>query len=71
MPEDWKTIEMKELFTDEEIKEITKLLNKKDYDALRKFLREREKKLAEKGILPDYLFYYLQFVAEQKLKKVV
>ncbi len=48
-----------ELLTDDQVESVTKILAQRDNDKLRAYLRGIEKQLQEKGIVADYLYYYL------------
>ena len=54
-----KTITLDVLFKEKEWKELYKILDKKDKDALAKFCKDREKELDEKGIYEKYLYHFL------------
>jgi hypothetical protein len=58
-----KTIKMRELFNSSELKEIHSFIKKADWQKLRKYLNEkdRKKRLKAKGIIADYLYFYLQY----------
>jgi hypothetical protein len=68
---EWNVVSMGDLFDKKELRAIRELINKGDKEGLRKFLNEREEKLKEKGVLPDYLYYYLEFTFKKKLKDVM
>jgi hypothetical protein len=59
-----KTISLNELFTDKkEQEELTDIINKRNSKKLREWLNEKERKemLEKKGVLSDYLYYYLYY----------
>lgn len=70
MPEE-KVVSLKELLTDKEIEKVSEFLEKEDYKSLREFLKKRRKKLIEKGVLPEYLSYYLEYISKKKLEEVI
>jgi len=65
-----RTIAMRELFDSSELKEIYSLIQKSEWEKLREYLNEkdRKKKLREKGVVADYLYYYLQYKFGRKEK---
>jgi hypothetical protein len=69
-PEGWKTISLEELLSKEDIRKVKDLLKKDDMKGLKELLQSREVTLMEKGVLPTYLYYYLQY-AKNTLKEVV
>ena len=60
-----KRIELKELLDRNELKEVEKLIKKKDFGNLKTYLRDRKEKLEKKGVLADYLYYYLLCLFEK------
>jgi len=56
-----KTIKLAELFNDEEIHTILDFINTGAWATLRLFLNQKKKRLKKKGVLPDYLYYWLEF----------
>jgi len=79
MPEGWKTpvrmptrvISLGELFDDKDLRTLNAFINKKDLKGMRAFLDSKQSSLLEKGVVPDYLYYYLQYAFRDKLKEVV
>lgn len=66
-----KTISLGEIFTDFQMQEIKPAVSSAffgDYQPLRDFLNRRDitHHLAEKNIVPDYLFYFLQHKINQE-----
>jgi len=61
IPENWKTIKLTELLNPDEIVKVRTYMNTGNWTSLKGFLQERRKKLEARGVLPDYLFYYLQW----------
>jgi hypothetical protein len=70
-PEGWKTIRLEELFGKKDLVTLRAFINRNDPKGLREFLNQRESSLKEKGVLPDYLYYYLKYAFRDKLKEVV
>ena len=60
--EDWKQVELKDLLSNEEILDVELFIREKDWINLKIYLNKSplKEKLKEKGVLADYLFYYLQ-----------
>jgi hypothetical protein len=77
MPEGWKTIKIGDILTVKQIKEVKNYLLSKDAttEGLKEILKKHEKELLEKGVLPDYLAYYLWYALKtrygEKLKEVL
>jgi len=65
-----RAVELKELLTPEEIAKVSEYLERKDFKGLKEFLKKREKKLKEKGVLPEYLTYYLEYLTYKKLGEI-
>jgi hypothetical protein len=65
LPEGWKTMELGELFDRDELRKVAGFMKSENWDGLKTFLRERKEKLEAKGVLPDYLFYYLQYIKKR------
>jgi len=61
LPKDWKEIKLEELFDSNELNLLLELINENDFTRIREFLNTRKEKLEKKGVLPDYLFYYLKY----------
>lgn len=61
----WKSVNLKELFNEEQLEDILLLINHNDWAYLRTYLNKLKEQLEKKGILPDYLYYCL----EAKFKK--
>ena len=59
--EKMKTIQLNEIFDDDEIQIMINHINSNELTQLRKFLNSKKTKLEKVGILPDYLYYYLQY----------
>lgn len=57
--EEYKTIELGKLFNKTQLKEILAFINKNKWAELREYLNKSKKELKKKGILPDYLYYFL------------
>ena len=55
----WKVMKMNELFSDSEIADIDLIIRERDWDCLRKYLNDRKEMLEKKGVVADYLYYYL------------
>jgi hypothetical protein len=68
MPEGWKTIKIGDILTVKQIKEVKDYLLSKDAttEGLKEILKKHEKELLEKGVLPDYLAYYLWYALNIK-----
>jgi hypothetical protein len=66
LPNDWKIIKLKELFDSSELNLLLELINENDFKKVREFLNARKEKLKKKGILPDYLYYYLLYKLGEK-----
>lgn len=56
------SISLTELLTTEEINEVMDMLKSGQDDRLRKYLEDRREALEAKGIVAEYLYYYLQFL---------
>lgn len=56
-------MKLQDLFNNEELNKLSNLINKKDFIEIRIFLNEENvsNKLNKKGILPDYLYYFLEY----------
>jgi hypothetical protein len=71
---DWRTVELGELLTTSELKEVKKFLVADDEKGLREYLNDKERKdrLYKKGVLSDFLFYVLLSRKDEikKLKQV-
>jgi hypothetical protein len=67
MKEEYKQVSMGELLEESDFKVVNELCNAHQWDRLRKFLNEPElkKKLEKRGVLSDYLFYFLQHSCTQ------
>jgi hypothetical protein len=59
--ENWKTIELGELFDNSELNLLMELINENDFAKIREFLNARKEKLEKKGVVSDYLFYWLKY----------
>ena len=57
-------INLNQLLNKTEIKHIFSLIKKKEYIKAKLFLRGKKEYLEGKGIIPDYLFYFLQYQIE-------
>ena len=58
-----KSVKLSDLFGEAALKSLHRLLTECDWEhpePLRKWLRDRKRQLAAKGVDADYLFYYLQ-----------
>lgn len=55
-----KTIKLSDIFNSKEIDTILDCINSGSWATLRLFLNQKKRKLKKKGILPDYLFYWLE-----------
>jgi hypothetical protein len=62
MKEEYKQVSIGELLEESDFKVVNELCNAGQWDRLRKFLNEPglKSKLQKRGVLPDYLFYFLQ-----------
>jgi hypothetical protein len=71
---DWKTMELGEVLSSSELKEVKKFLVANDEKGLREFLNEKSRKdrLSRKGVLSDFLYYVLIYRKDEikKLKQV-
>ncbi len=65
------TVKLSDLLTNQEINEVKKFLNKRDYKGLMTYLSARREKLMRRGVLPEYLAYYLEAIMQRRLMKVV
>jgi hypothetical protein len=70
LPEGWKNVQVGELLTDEQVKEITKLFQKKDVSAkeICAVIEKDDSKWKGK-VIPMYLSYALQNIYYQKFQK--
>lgn len=63
-----------DLLTDKEFKEIATILKEQDYTkrmkALKSYLKEREKELLAKGVVSDYLAYLLEHIRRDILRGI-
>lgn len=57
---DWKKAKLKDFFDEEELEDIQMIINNSDWKYLRQYLNERKDKLLKKGLLADYLYYWLE-----------
>ena len=58
-----RAVKLGDLFGSDALKTLHRLLTECDWEhpePLRKWLRDRKRQLAAKGVDADYLFYYLQ-----------
>ena len=70
MSNEWRTVELGDLLSKKDLKEVKKFIKKDDDKGLREFLRSREKELKAKGVLPDYLYYYL-LSKKERLRRIL
>jgi len=54
-----KTIQLKELFDNDELEHLLLLINNNDWENTRYFLNGKRNFLLNKGLDSDYLYYYL------------
>lgn len=64
MTDDNKTITLNELFNKNELKQLHNFIKKNEWNNIKTFLNSNPIKdnLLEKGLLADYLYYYLQYI---------
>lgn len=55
-----KTIKLSALFNSKELGRILDFLNSNDWAGLRIFLNSKKEDLEKKGVLPDFIYYWLQ-----------
>lgn len=64
-PEGWGTIKLGEVLTKDQIKVVLGIVKEPDYPkriaALKEFCHSIEGQLDEKGLLPEFLAYWLEF----------
>lgn len=72
LPKDWKTVELKDLLSKSDLKQVKKFIENNDWNGLRNFLNEEKKKkeLEEKGVLSDYLYYFL-LSQKEKIRRLM
>lgn len=68
-PEGWKMLTIGEILTDDQFKKVVKIMLEKSGDTtqervkkMKQYLNTLEGQLNEKGIVPDYLAYYLEYL---------
>lgn len=64
--EDWNKKQLSEILDKEDMKTTYKFLKTQNFEGLREFLRSIKDKLEEKGVLPDYLYYWLELNFKKK-----
>jgi hypothetical protein len=57
----FKTVELKDLLSDCDLVQVESFVNKDDWNGLREFLRSKEKELMSRGVVPDYLYYQIEY----------
>jgi len=70
-PEGYREVSLGELFDDDAIEQLTKILKSKDDKALKDFLVARGYELRRKGVVPEYLYYWLKNYYASNLEKVI
>lgn len=55
-----KIIKLSALFNSKELGQLLYFINSNDWAGLRIFLNSKKENLEKKGVLPDYLYYWLQ-----------
>jgi len=68
---EWKQVRLHDLLTDEQVEEVYNYLKRPDAttQGLISILKKWEEQLKAKGVLPEYLGYYLWYAT--KLKEVL
>lgn len=66
----WRTVKLREILTEKQIRQLTKVMNKHRgkptlTSELKKLLEPLAEQLEAKGVLPDYLAYYLTYAADK------
>jgi len=61
-----KEIALKNILTVKELEQLITYYKNGNYSKAKQLLQSKKKELLAKGILPDYLFYYLQYLIEVK-----
>jgi hypothetical protein len=58
-----KEVKLSLLFSQAELEILSNLINQKDFIKIREFLNKEQisKNIKEKGVLPDYLYYFLEY----------
>jgi hypothetical protein len=56
-PSEWKEVSLNDLFSNTDLKVIEGLIHKK---GLKEFLISKRQELESKGVLPEYLYYFLE-----------
>lgn len=57
----YKTVQLGDLLSDCDLVQVQKFVNAGDWEGLHVFLQSREKELRKRGVVPDYLFYQIQY----------
>jgi hypothetical protein len=61
---EWKTIPLKDLFSETDFKKVLYLLNTNKLVELKEFLISKRQELESKIVMPEYLYYYLQYLKQ-------
>ena len=67
MNNDWKTIELGKILTEEQLEDVQILLKNDDWNGLRIYLNKIKKHLESKGVISDYLYYCLESQLRRKI----
>lgn len=63
--QEWKEIKLNELFNEDDILNMYHLIIQNKLSELKGLLISKRQELESKGVLPEYLYYYLQSIKDK------
>ena len=61
----FRTVQLSDLLSDCDLVQVQKFINTNDWEGLHVFLQSRDKELRKRGVIPDYLYYQIEFAVKR------